>query len=136
MKILDKAQEQAFENWIAATATSKQAVVKQAVVNACGLEPLGRAVLVEHDSPQGGGLIELPPDVENRMLAVEQRAKIVAIGSEAWKEETKPRARVGDIVLISRFGGHMAKGPLDGKPYRLINDRDVFARIVEARHVN
>ena len=122
MKILDKAQEQAFNAWME--------VMEKSSDNMSGIKPLGRAVLVEHDSPRGAGsVIELPPDVENRMLAVEQRARVVAIGSEAWKEESQPRAKVGDMVLISRFGGHMAKGPLDGKPYRLINDRDVFAGV-------
>ncbi len=99
--------------------------------NESGLEPLGRAILVEHYEPERtGSLIHIPDEVHGRVLMVEQRAVVVAIGPSAWPDEPA-RAQVGDKVLISKMAGYMTKGTKDGKQYRLINDRDIFAKIVE-----
>lgn len=98
-------------------------------VNNSGLEPRGRAVLVEHYEPERkGSLIELPDMVQNQTLMVEQRAIVVAVGPACWPDEPA-RATVGEKVLISKMSGYMCKGTLDGKRYRLINDRDIFAAI-------
>lgn len=100
--------------------------------NESGLFPVGRAVLVEPYQPERKiGLIQLPDEVMGREQMLEQRAVVVAIGPSAWYDEPHPRAKIGDRVLISRFAGHMAKGTMDDKQYRFINDRDIFAIIVE-----
>jgi co-chaperonin GroES (HSP10) len=100
--------------------------------NDSGLFPVGRAVLVEPYQPERKmGLIQLPDEVLGREQMIEQRAVVVAIGPSAWFDEPQPRAKVGDRVLISKFAGHMAKGTLDDKQYRFINDRDIFAIITE-----
>jgi len=99
--------------------------------NESGLVPLGRAVLVEHYEPErAGALIELPDSVKERTLLVEQRAVVIAVGPACWPDEPA-RAKPGDRVLISKMAGYMAKGTRDGKLYRLVNDRDIFAGIVE-----
>lgn len=99
--------------------------------NKSGLEPLGRAVLVEHYEPEKkDSLIELPDTIKDRSLMVEQRAVVVSVGPACWPDEPA-RARVGDKVLISRMAGYMAVGPADGRRYRLVNDRDIFAKITE-----
>ena len=98
-------------------------------VNTSGLKPLGCAVLVEHYEPERKkSLIELPGNVQDRTLLVEQRAIVVEVGPACWPDEP-PRAQPGDRVLISKMSGYMAMGPADGKRYRLINDRDIFAAI-------
>ena len=98
--------------------------------NTSGLKPLGRAVLVEHYEPERkGALIVMPDMVRDRTAMVEQRAVVIEVGPACWPDEP-PRARPGDKVLISKMCGYMAVGPADGKNYRLINDRDVFAAIV------
>ena len=79
-----------------------------------------------YEPEKKGSLIELPSQVKERMSMVEQRAIVVAVGSEAWVKETQPRAAVGDHVMISRYAGIVAQGPKDGKEYRLVNDNDVF----------
>lgn len=100
--------------------------------NTSGLAPLGRAVLVEHYEPERvGALIVMPDSVKVRTMMVEQRAIVVEVGPEAWKDESKPRAKPGDLVLISSMAGYMAEGTADGKQYRLVNDRDIFARITK-----
>mgnify|MGYP003342615423 CR=1 FL=1 len=97
--------------------------------NESGLAPLGRAVLIEHYEPEKkGSLIELPDMVKDRTLMVEQRAVVIECGPGCWPDEP-PRAKVGDRVLISKMAGYLAIGPADGKRYRFVNDRDIFAAI-------
>lgn len=98
--------------------------------NKSGLYPLGVAVLVEPYEPEvEKSALYIPPTVQERTRAVETRAIVVAIGPEAWKDESAPRARLGDKVLISRFSGVMAIGVNDGKYYRIVNDRDIFCKL-------
>lgn len=97
--------------------------------NKSGLKPLGRAVLVRHYEPERKkSLIVMPDSVQDRTLLVEQRAVVVEVGEHCWPDEP-PRAQPGDKVLISKLAGYMATGPADGERYRLVNDRDIFARI-------
>jgi len=99
--------------------------------NSSGLKPLGRAVLIEHyEEESKASLIELPDIVKDRTLMVEQRAIVVEVGPACWPDEPA-RAKPGDKVLISKMAGYMAIGPADGKRYRLVNDRDIFAAIVK-----
>ena len=98
--------------------------------NTSGLEPRGRAVLVSPYEPEiKQGLIVLPQAVAERGQMMEQRAIVVAVGNCAWDDESEPRAIPGDKVLVTKFAGYTAIGPNDGQPYRLVNDRDIFARI-------
>ena len=62
------------------------------------------------------------------MLA-EQQALIIAVGSEAWNDESQPRAKPGDRVMISRYAGTIMQSPKDKQQYRVINANDVFCRI-------
>lgn len=100
--------------------------------NTSGLVPLGRAVLIapyeiQHDY---SGVIAIPDSIKSRDQMVEQRATVVAVGDSAWDDEKAPRAKPGDKVLVTKFAGYMALGPADQKQYRLVNDRDIFSRIV------
>lgn len=97
--------------------------------NNSGLKPLGCAVLVEYYEPERKeSRIVIPESVKERTNSLEQRARIVEIGENAWPNEPA-RAKVGAYVLISKMSGAAVVGPKDGKPYRMINDRDVFAEI-------
>lgn len=99
--------------------------------NTSGLVPLGRAVLVRAYTPEKKeSIIELPDFVQERHAAADTRAIVVAIGPACWPDEPR-RAKEGDKVLISRMAGYVAKGTKDGAVYRFINDRDIFAAIVE-----
>lgn len=99
--------------------------------NTSGLAPLGRAVLVMHYEPEKkDSLIEIPEFVKDRTLMVEQRAIVVEIGPACWPDEPA-RAQPGDKVLIAKMSGYMATSPVDGKRYRLINDRDIFCKITQ-----
>lgn len=99
--------------------------------NTSGLAPLGRAVLVQVYEPERkDSLIAIPDFVQERGAAVETRAVVVEVGPACWPDEPA-RAVVGDKVLISKLAGFVAKGTKDGQIYRFVNDRDIFARIVE-----
>lgn len=105
-------------------------------MNNSGLFPLGRAVLIQPYTPERHqGLIQLPDDVKGRAQMLEQRAVVIAIGPSAWHDEPQPRAKVGDKVLVSKFSGYMAEGTLDGEQYRFVNDRDIFAALVDTEEL-
>ena len=101
------------------------------MTNESGLQPLGRAVLVEHYEPEKKeSMIEIPDFVKDRSLMIEQRAIVIECGPACWPDEPA-RAQPGDKVLISKMAGYMTLGPADGKRYRMINDRDIFAKITK-----
>jgi co-chaperonin GroES (HSP10) len=98
--------------------------------NTSGLRPLGRAVLVEPYEPERkSGLIVMPDNVKERVQTAETRAIVVEVGPACWPDEA-PRCKPGDKVLLANMAGTMAKGTLDGRQYRFVNDRDIFAAIV------
>lgn len=100
------------------------------MVNESGLRPLGRAVLVELYEPERKrGMIHIPEIVKERTTMVEQRAIVVESGPAAWQDEATPRAQPGDKVLVTKYAGYLAKGPKDGKLYRIVNENDVFCAI-------
>jgi co-chaperonin GroES (HSP10) len=102
------------------------------MVNNSGLKPLGKAVLVEPYEPEiKKGLIVIPDTVRERTIMVETRCVVIEVGPACWDDEKVPRAKPGDKVLITKFAGVMAQGTLDGKQYRFVNDRDIFAGIAK-----
>jgi len=105
--------------------------------NTSGLAPLGVAVLIEQYEPERrGAQIVLPDSVQGRMSMVDNRARVIEVGPSAWHDEPAPRAKVGDRVLVTKFAGFIAKGPADGKLYRLVNDRDIFCAITHEESGN
>lgn len=97
--------------------------------NKSGLKPLGVAVLIKSYEPERkGGQIVIPDSVQGKMAMVDNRAIVVEVGPAAWCDESEPRAKPGDRVLVTKFAGFMAKGD-DGQNYRLVNDRDIFCGI-------
>ncbi len=52
-----------------------------------------------------------------------------AILVEPFEPEEKARCAPGDVVFVAKMSGFVAAGPKDGKMYRLVNDRDVFAKV-------
>ncbi len=98
--------------------------------NTSGLNPKGRAVLVKPYEPEvEKGTIYIPDSIRVNQQTIEQRAIVISIGPECWKEESTPRAVVGEKVLLSAYAGYMAVGPKDKVQYRFVNDRDIFAGI-------
>lgn len=102
------------------------------IENLSGLQPLGRAVLVRMVELEEwkASLIQIPDHVRQSSAVMEQRAEVVAVGSECWADEDGPRAKPGDRVIITKFAGYVVKGA-DDQLYRLVNDRDLFCRVTK-----
>lgn len=95
-------------------------------INQSGLKPLGVAVLLEEFKPERKvGKIVIPESALGRQSMIDNRARVIDVGPSAWHDEPSPRAKPGDVVLVTQFAGFLASGA-DGKQYRLVNDRDVF----------
>ena len=96
--------------------------------NGSGYLPVGRAVLVKpYEAERMSSIIEIPESLKSRTTMLEQKAVVLAVGNSCWHDEPHPRAAVGDHVIVTKFAGHQLMGE-DGTLYRLINDRDIFAR--------
>lgn len=100
------------------------------IENKSGLRPLGKAVLVIPYEPEiKKSVLVMPDNVRQNLQTLETRGIVLSIGSDCWSDESRPRAAIGDKVLLSRLAGVMAKGTRDGNMYRLVNDRDIFCQI-------
>lgn len=101
------------------------------VENKAGIYPIGRMVLVLLDPvPTHHGSIAIPESVQERDKLAQVRATLIACGGTAWKEEDSPKEAVpvGSRVSIRRYAGEYMIGK-DEVPYRIINDKDVFATL-------
>lgn len=105
-------------------------------INTSGLEPQGQAVLLKPYDPEvKASPIIMPENVKRQLDMVETRAIVIAIGPDAWLNEQTgirgtPRAKIGDKVLVSKYCGALIRGTLDDVQYRMVNGRDIYARIV------
>lgn len=112
---------------------------------ACMLEPLGHAVLVKPYERKRSGMIVLTEQGKKEMDIAENRAVVIRSGELAWEDEgfirttgmwfwkktefvPRPRANLGDHVLMTKFAGAMATGE-DGQNYRIVNDQDIYCRL-------
>ncbi len=108
------------------------------IENTSGFEPSGVAVLLQpYDPSMKKSAIEIPAHVQAQVDTRNTRAVVIALGPLVWMEEKDEagrrvmRANVGDKVLVTNMAGTMVIGPADGKQYRMVNDRDIFCRIVK-----
>ncbi len=98
--------------------------------NTSGLQPLGHAVLVRTYEPEiQQGVIQIPENVRRSMHVADQRCVVIAVGPNAWEQESAARAAPGDRVLVTQYAGFITNQTKDGHTYRLVNDRDIFCRI-------
>lgn len=103
--------------------------------NPSGFRPLGRAVIVEPvEAPKKApSAIIIPDKVQDRMMMVEQRARVIECGPLWVKDEPEPRCKAGDLVMIARMAGYVISGSdsADGKQYRVVNHMDIFLAVEE-----
>lgn len=104
-------------------------------MNESGITPVGHRVLVKPiktDRVTGGGII-IPEPLADKHDKAQIKAIVVDYGPTAWKANgfgDEPWAQRGDTVLTGKFAGVTVKG-VDGVEYKLINDDDVQAKLVE-----
>ena len=89
------------------------------------IQPLGQRVLVkrtEGEEKSAGGLY-IPDTAKEKP----QEAKVVALGTGGKDEDGKPiefTVKVGDVVLISKYGGTEVK--IDNEEHLLISESDIL----------
>jgi chaperonin GroES len=89
------------------------------------IQPLGQRVLVkriESEEKTAGG-IYLPDTAKEKP----QEAKVVALGTGGKDDDGKAiefTVKVGDIVLISKYGGTEVK--IDGEEHLLVSESDIL----------
>jgi|SRR5271166_925785 len=116
-------------------------LVESSVKNTSGLHPKGRAVLIlphslENELRARGSKIVVPQTTSDRAKMVEDRGILIEFGAAAWMDEPEHRAKVGDIVLTSKWSGTLFTSPLDGLMYKLCNADDVYATAEEGFLLN
>ena len=107
------------------------------MTNTSGIHPLDFRILVLPDPIEertAGGII-MPDQHKEREKYAQMKGTIVAVGVNAWEEAANrspffAKPVPGDRVLISKYGGVMLTGD-DGKEYRIMNDEDVTAVLIE-----
>lgn len=101
--------------------------------NLSGIRPSEFKVLIEPKSVESkspGGIL-LPDDVKDRKEFAQQEGVVVAASPLAFSYASKEawdgqEPKVGDRVSYAKYAGALIKGK-DGKEYRVVNDKDLFA---------
>jgi len=102
---------------------------KSTVQNLSGIRPKGHAVLcLPYEPPKGDSKIIIPDTVRERAKMQRDKLQVIACGDACWSDEKRPRAQIGDLVLVPYLAGRMVTGK-DSLVYRIVNDRDVFAEV-------
>ena len=92
------------------------------------IQPLGQRVLVkriESEEKSAGGIF-LPDTAKEKP----QEARIVAIGTGGRDDDGKLiefSVKVGDVVLISKYGGTEVK--IDGEEHLILSESDILGII-------
>lgn len=101
------------------------------------IKPVGHRVLIEFDKAQleteWGFQVVTDKRLEDAAMI---SGRIVAIGEQAWKAfgpnfTGEPWAKVGDKVFFAQYSGKVVKDPVTEKEYKLMNDEDITAVVVE-----
>lgn len=83
------------------------------------------------------GNVFLPEEYVERQSLATVVAYVLAIGPDAYKDQTKfpngPWCKKGDWVMIGRYAG--ARFRIEGGEVRIINDDEVIATIIEPSDV-
>lgn len=113
---------------------------RETLLNASGLDPIDKRVLVQKDAAQektAGGII-LPDSERDKKKFAMTKATVIAVGALAWAEAKHDSQQFGlgfvapapgDRVQIGRYTGDNITGA-DGQEYTIINDTDVIGRLI------
>lgn len=92
------------------------------------IKPLDDRVVVEPSEAEdktAGGIV-LPDTAKEKP----QQGKVVAVGAGKLLdngERSAPQVKVGDIVLVSKYGGDEIT--VDGKELKILRESDIMAKI-------
>lgn len=100
--------------------------------NTSGLVPCEYKILIEPDETEqksAGGIVLAIATTEKEKMA-QVRGKLIAAGGNAFEDWLPPVPKVGDAIWYAKYAGYVIKGN-DGKEYRLANDKDCAAIVIE-----
>ena len=92
------------------------------------IKPLDDRVVVEPSEAEdktAGGIV-LPDTAKEKP----QQGKVIAVGAGKLLdngERSAPQVKVGDIVLVSKYGGDEIT--VDGKELKILRESDIMAKI-------
>lgn len=100
------------------------------------IKPAGHRLLVklkEADKVSKGGIKLFPDSDQERRTLGMQKAYVVEIGFQAFKDFScgSNWCEVGDLIYMKKYAGEDIVNPETEELYRLINDEDVLAIIKE-----
>lgn len=97
-------------------------------INTSGLVPVEYkcVVQIEETAKVTKGGIYLPDDHKERQDMAQVRAKLLAVGGNAFEDWRGRIPQPGDKVLIAKYSGLVVDGPGEIK-YRVISDKDIAA---------
>jgi len=101
--------------------------------NESGFAPFDTRVLVLPDQVADKiGSIILPEAKKEREAWAMTKGTLIAVGSNAFIEwgDAADKPMPGDRVIIAQYAGKQHEGD-DGKQYRICNDKDILAGLVE-----
>lgn len=104
------------------------------------IEPAGNRILVKRDEledhdpafrqAKNAGIVIPETEDQKRRQAGMDRGRVVALGSQAFKDEFymgKPWCEVGDFILFAKYAGKPVTNHLTDEHFIVINDADVVA---------
>jgi len=101
--------------------------------NTSGIYPLEYKCLVrmkEKAEKTDGGIV-IPEEIRSREAHAIQECELIAIGALAFDDpDWKDCPEVGDILMTDKYPGSPVTGK-DGKEYRIINDKEIIAKVVK-----
>lgn len=109
------------------------------IKNTSGLRPIEYKVLIKPDDvsdtdpilkkAKESGFILAPTEHEE---AAQVKGTLVDAGGRAFVDFGDPSPKVGDRIYFAKYSGLIIKGD-DGEEYRLMNDKDIAAIVVEQK---
>jgi co-chaperonin GroES (HSP10) len=100
------------------------------------IKPAGHRVLILADKiDKMKGSIILPSEYRNRMDMENIFGTVVALGMTAFKafDDGVPWCKVGDRVAFAKYGGFIIEDPETKEVFRLLNDEDIVAIVIDPK---
>ena len=101
--------------------------------NESGLQPVEDKVLLLPDkvSDMAGQFLVKPDIVKAQEQMAQVRATLIAIGSNAFENWDEPIPKIGNRVYVCRYAGIDGIKGADGEIYKICDQRDITAIIIE-----
>jgi co-chaperonin GroES (HSP10) len=110
-------------------------------LNTSGLMPVEYKILIQPEdieetderikSAKAVGIVMVEKTTEREAMA-QVKGRLIAVGGNAFDDWKGRIPMPGDVIWYAKYAGYVIKGK-DGKEYRLANDKDCAAIVVDAQ---